>query len=483
MRLPETDSLPPNNPEAEIALLGACLVDSAVAGTLEPRHFYDPKRQLIARILRTKARDGLAPDRLALQTILESKEEFAGVDLYQLLLSCELACPSAGNAPAWQAELKRLFRSRSLLSTITRAAGLALEDPDAAEADLRESLSRMQAQGVSDKPKQWFMFHTPQECRDFQPPVGFMLVGDCHIVRGAVTVIGGAPGTGKSRAAVALGVAGATGQEWFGLKVHSKFKTLILQAENGRHRLKSEFAELVDPALNAWIRISDRPEYGLAFDSPEFRRELALYCDDFGPDVIVLDPWNGIVRDDKQRDFREAFENIRAALPAGDKAPAIVIVAHTRKPKADDRRNGRALLHELSGSHALGSVPRSVFVMQAGSDDETDDRIIWTCCKNNDGALGPRSAWHRRNGMFALCMDFDWDSFDGLGGGSRESITKDDLQDLFSGGRELTRKRATEELVEATSYKHAACYRALSKGGRFSANIKEDDNGLLSWVA
>ncbi len=60
MRLPETDSLPPNNPEAEIALLGACLVDSAVAGTLDPRHFYDPKRQLIARILRTKARDGLA---------------------------------------------------------------------------------------------------------------------------------------------------------------------------------------------------------------------------------------------------------------------------------------------------------------------------------------------------------------------------------------------------------------------------------------
>ena len=73
-------------------------------------------------------------------------------------------------------------------------------------------------------------------------------------------------------------------------------------------------------------------------------------------------------------------------------APALGIVAHTRKPKTDERASGRALLNLLAGSYVLGSVPRTVFVMQAASDDTTDNRIVWTCCKNNDGELGRRSA-------------------------------------------------------------------------------------------
>lgn len=120
------------------------------------------------------------------------------------------------------------------------------------------------------KPREWFKFYTPGECREFQPPPGFILVGDCHITRGSVTVIAGAPGIGKSRAGTSLAVAGATGADWFGLQVHQKFKTAILQGENGRYRLKTEFAALDDATLNDFIRVSDRPDYGLAFDSVEF---------------------------------------------------------------------------------------------------------------------------------------------------------------------------------------------------------------------
>jgi len=79
-------------------------------------------------------------------------------------------------------------------------------------------------------------FLRPSELRDYQPPQGIVLVGDNHITRGSVFVIGGAPGVGKSRAAVALAEAGATGQEWFGLPIHCKFRTLIVQNENGRYR-------------------------------------------------------------------------------------------------------------------------------------------------------------------------------------------------------------------------------------------------------
>jgi hypothetical protein len=48
--------------------------------------------------------------------------------------------------------------------------------------------------------------------------------------------------------------------------------------------------------------------------------------------------------------------------------------------------------------------------MQAASDDVTDDRIVWTCCKNNDDELGKRSACpvafnrlHDNNRTFNKC--------------------------------------------------------------------------------
>ena len=102
---------------------------------------------------------------------------------------------------------------------------------------------------------------------------------------------------------------------------------------------------------------------------------------------------------DRQKDYLATFELIRAVIPSGDLAPAIGIIAHTRKPLSGERASGRALLNLLAGSYVLGSMPRCVFVMQSASDDVAEDRIVWTCCKNNDGELGDRSAWIRCNGL------------------------------------------------------------------------------------
>jgi len=44
------------------------------------------------------------------------------------------------------------------------------------------------------------VFLSPSEAKSYEPPAGAMLVGDCHIVRGSISVIGGAPGVGKRRA-------------------------------------------------------------------------------------------------------------------------------------------------------------------------------------------------------------------------------------------------------------------------------------------
>jgi hypothetical protein len=168
---------------------------------------------------------------------------------------------------------------------------------------------------------------------------------------------------------------------------------------------------------------------------------------------------------------------LQSVLPKGEKSPALGIVAHTRKPKSDERANGRALLNLIAGSYTLGSIPRAAFVIQAASDDPEDDRIVFTCCKNNDGDLGMPSAWHRRNGIFMPVDDFDWEAFNGSAD-SRKTINEADLNKLFEGGQTIARKQAVERLMEMTGLSQRACYNALSLEGRF-AGLLAENNGLL----
>lgn len=325
-------------------------------------------------------------------------------------------------------------------------------------------------------------FFKPSDLKNYTPPPGLILVGDCHVTRGAVFAIGGAPGVGKSRASVALAVAGATQQDWFGLKVHRKFKTMILQTENGRFRLSKEFGDLDAEQLDEWVRVCPPPPYGLAFSKPGFSDALRSAILEFKPDVLILDPWNAAARDDRQKDYLETFETLRGILPVGDEAPALGIVAHTRKPQSHERANGRGLLNLLAGSYVLASVPRSVFVVQAASDDTEDLRVVWTCCKNNDGEMGPRSAWERRNGLFAPVSDFGWDEFENPDQDAREKISERDVAGVFEHGRSRLKKaEAARRLQDETGAGRTACYDALRLDGRFSSRLAEE-NGLLKWV-
>ena len=324
-------------------------------------------------------------------------------------------------------------------------------------------------------------FLKPSQITSYVPPEGSVLVGDCHIVKGAVFVIGGAPGVGKSRASVALAVAGASQKPWFGFPTHRQFKTLIIQNENGRHRLQKEFSGLDIPGFDDCVRICPPPPFGLAFDHPEFRAAIAAALADFQPDVVLIDPWNAAARDDKARDYLETFATIRSVIPAGDTSPALGIVAHTRKPRAEEAASGRGLNNLLSGSYVLVSVPRSVFIIQAASDEQTDDRVVFTCSKNNDGECGEASAWRRRNGLFEAVADFDWKEFR-EGAAKRVAITEDDVRRLFAsedGPRQIERAHAAKELQEQTGAGRTAAYLALKPDGRFAYLFREA-NGFLA---
>jgi hypothetical protein len=185
---------------------------------------------------------------------------------------------------------------------------------------------------IGDPPKIYFEVLTPSEIGDYNPPPGTVLIGDNHVVRGGVSIIGGCPGVGKSKLLVAMAEAGATKLDFLGQPVHSNFKTLIIQNENGRYRLKLEFKELNKKLLDQYLRISPPPPYGLRFDKAEYREQVKEVIETFQPSVIGIDPWNAVSRDDKAKDYRETFDLVRDVIPAGDQAPHITIAAHTRKP-------------------------------------------------------------------------------------------------------------------------------------------------------
>lgn len=337
------------------------------------------------------------------------------------------------------------------------------------------------------KPRKYFELLTPSECRDFEFPPDHVLVGDCHLTRGDVTVIAGVPGCGKSRLAVALAVAGATCSEWMGLDTHSQYRTLILQAENGPHRLKTEFADIQPDGvdLDDYLRVTPPPTYGLNFEDIEFRHYLRSAIEVFDVGVLVIDPWNRVVADDKQKDYRAAIDNINDALPEDPaRRPAVVIVTHLRKQVAGEKRKrGRDLLSELSGSNFLGSAPRCVFILEPATADTEDDRVVLTCAKNNNGELGTASAWHRRNGLFEPCEGFDWeDYYNPAGGEGRRRIALEDLAALFEEGeRTIKKSEAVRLLKDASGFGRTACYKALELDGEFGEHLEEAE-GLLRFT-
>jgi len=350
------------------------------------------------------------------------------------------------------------------------------------------------AAGAKAKPgpvkKKFLHFFKPSELAAYKVPDDVPLIGDLHVYKGGIFVLGGAPGVGKSFALSQLAISGATGAAWFGLPVHRRFKTMILQAENGMVRLASEYqVHCARTGLDEWARVSGDVDT-FAFENEDFCAEFRAEIAAFAPDVIVLDPWNRAARDSMEKDFRAAFDAILSCMPEGDNRPALMIVAHTRKPRMGEKVNGRGLLNLLSGSLVLGSIPRAAFILQAASDDPERNEFVFCCCKNNNGPLGKPTAWKREGVKFAGPLEsFDWDAFNNgsTGGGKNAKIEERHLEEIFDDGRVwLARAAAAKALQALTGAGHSAIYAALdtSSKGRFAHCLKVNpENGHLSIAA
>ena len=133
----------------------------------------------------------------------------------------------------------------------------------------------------------------------------------------------------------------------------------------------------------------------------------------------------------------------------------------------------------------LGSKPRAAFVLQPASEDPEDDQVVFTCCKNNNGALGAPSAWRRRNGLFEPLPDFDWPAFSGDSDGTKnEKITDSMMENLFEDSKAWhTKGVAVARLMELSGCGKSAAYGALDlQKSRFRDRLRiNPGSGKLGW--
>jgi hypothetical protein len=269
-----------------------------------------------------------------------------------------------------------------------------------------------------------------------------------------------------------------------GYDVRRKFRTLVLQSEGHMRRMQREFME-ASPAAGEFVRFS-KPTH-LAFGDVSFRAELRRFYESWPFDVIVIDNWSDCVLDDKFADYQQGMDNIRAALPAGDDTPAIVIVAHLSKAviKSERAMTGRELMAHVSGSFRIGQKARTVFTLvRAWPQEADDDAVIFDCAKANNDRPLPISAWHRCPIEFKPYRDFDIDEWiappeDGqyYGAEARERSVRDAL----GGGRLVTQTRLAEEIATKVG-NHPATVQRWIKRLKEEGKIEEVD-GEIRWQA
>lgn len=315
-------------------------------------------------------------------------------------------------------------------------------------------------------------FLKPSEILAWEQPHDLCLVGEGLVTRGETILIAGAPGIGKSRAAFALAVAGATGRDWLGQPVRCRFRTLFIQCENGMHRLNKDFAALQAAGmdLEGWVEVLQPPDVGLAFNRAEFRAEVLAAClrlqTGGHPLLVVIDPWTECTQGDDKDGYQTALRNIRASLPTGDAAPALAIVCHTRKPKEEEHASGRSLLNTIAGSYSIASAARAAFVLQKVTDESADPRRVWSCCKANNCEMPAPTAWTCEDATFTAIPDFDWQEW--RGGSSKPAgrppkVTAGHIREAFAGSLGQVKKQAAGKLVELAKCSQSKAYEAIDR--------------------
>jgi hypothetical protein len=356
------------------------------------------------------------------------------------------------------------------------------------------------APGADMPRRSLIQFKSPSELRSWQEPEDFNLLSHRILSRGDITTLTGPPGTGKSRAALWLAVQLAEGTgRWFHYQIDHPFRVLMIQDENNEARLASDMKSFVMlEESEERLRISLQPDCAMLLEDEALVGDLCVAAADHKPDLLIVDPWNAVIRDDTAAGFSIALKGLRkiasaAADANGGKRPAILILHHPRKLReGDQKKQGRDLSELMAGSYQLFSKSRAGLYLFPVASDINETRVILSIAKASNHRKGKdedmpgRSAWEMVSDGFRAIEDFNWPEFDGGGSAPREKITLEDIRAVFRGEDGRSKRLAKAAIVKALL---ARCPQVSSKQtaydalGRFGEWLMEDaSSGTWAYV-
>jgi hypothetical protein len=212
---------------------------------------------------------------------------------------------------------------------------------------------------------------------NYVPDPANYIAGLGWIRRGAGTLLTGGTGIGKSILAEQISLCVASGINIIGcISVKQGFRVLHVQAENDQDTLKRDIESIIkniNPAMNSEIieqnfRICHA--YGLC--GHEFAIWLRQQCEKFKPDFINIDPYQAYIPGEMDINSSACFLSWIRPINAiiRENNCALMLVAHTPKPKDRESWTARESVYMAAGSSSISNWARtSAELTQAGDED------------------------------------------------------------------------------------------------------------------
>jgi hypothetical protein len=192
------------------------------------------------------------------------------------------------------------------------------------------------------------------------------LAGNGWLRRGAGTLITGGTGIGKSVLVQQIALNMASGTNILGcIGVKKAVKVLYVQAENDQDTIKRDVESIIKhitPAMDSptiELNITICHVYGLSGD--DFSSWLRRQCDKIHPDLIIIDPYQaylpGNVDINSTACFLMWIRPINILIRDFD--CALILVAHTPKPRDRDNWTARESVYMAAGSSAISNWART----------------------------------------------------------------------------------------------------------------------------
>lgn len=193
---------------------------------------------------------------------------------------------------------------------------------------------------------------------NYEPDPKHYIAGNGFLRRGAACLLTGGTGIGKSVLAAQIGMSVASGMPILGRITTKQGRVLYIQAENDKDTCKRDFLSLRDYlAPDCEPDITIHHAFGLG---DVFHGWLEATVAIESPDLIIIDPYQayvGGVDINNSQSFLTWSAPINSILNRYH--CALLLVAHTPKPRDRDNWNSRETVYMAAGTSAISNWART----------------------------------------------------------------------------------------------------------------------------